>query len=119
MKVNHHQFNLDTPAKDLYQQGVDFLQHDFELNFDETFHLLKNLQNHRSSLFVESATCALSFYIEKDNSLWVEVMDSANLWAISKIDLEIAKEILKIAVADGIFEEHMPTTNRFWDGYSI
>jgi hypothetical protein len=108
VKVNYLISNLNTS-----------IEHEFDFEFEEANHLLKEWiksSNTKNRLFVESSTCALDFYLENDESLWVEIYSSRNnLWAISEINLKIGEEMLKIAYAGKDFGEIMPATNKTWD----
>ena len=121
MKVSFTDFGKDIPKKNLYQQGVDFLQHGFDLEFDDALYLLKNLKNHRSNILIDAASASLDFYIEFDNTLWVEIYgyDNSVSWAVSEIDVEIGEEILKMAFDGREFGNSIPTTEREWDAYAI
>ena len=68
MKVSYTHFSPDAPIRDQYQEGADYLTHHFDFGFDETLDLLKELKNHRSSVYVEAPVCSLDFYIESDGS---------------------------------------------------
>jgi hypothetical protein len=118
MKVSYTHFSPNAPIRDLYQEGADYLSHDFDFGFDETLYLLKELENHRSRLWVNAPACSLDFYIESDGSLWVEIYGDNGLWAVSEIDLVIGTQILRIACDGGEFGEYIPTTDRIWDAYS-
>ena len=86
----------------------------------EVFGLLEQLLLPGSSLAVDaSETCLLDFYVESDNSLWVEIADTKRrFWAASEIDLVAGKEILKIAAGGGEFGNSIPKHDREWDAYS-
>ena len=118
MKVSYTHFSPNAPIRDLYHEGADYLMHYFDFGFDDALYLLKELKNHRSSLWVDAPTYSLNFYIESDDSLWIEIDGNNGLWAVSEIDLAIGTEILRIALDGGEFGEHIPTTNRTWDAYS-
>ena len=120
MKVIFDHFSPDAVERERYQQGVDYLSHDFDLEFDDTLYLLTNLKNHRSKLLVTVPEVHLNFYIESDGSLRVEIDDyKTGLWADSEVDLRVATEILRMAFAGESFRETIPTTDREWDAYSI
>jgi hypothetical protein len=119
MKLSYTHFSLNAPIRDLYQEGADYISHDFDFGFDDALVLLKELKNHRSSLSVDAPACSLNFYIEIDGSLWVEIYGNNGLWAVSEINLAIGTEILRIAFDGGEFGEHVPTTSRTWDAYSV
>ncbi|MFN2511176.1 MAG: hypothetical protein ABR568_06995 [Pyrinomonadaceae bacterium] len=118
MKVSFTHYSPDAPIRSRYQQGADFLVHDFDLGSEEAFYLLKELKNHRSSLRVDAAACSLNFYIEGDGSLRVEIYGNNGLWADSEVDITVATEIFRIAFEGGEFGAIMPVTNREWDAYS-
>ena len=50
MKVKFDHFSPNAVEREGYKEGVDYLRHQFDLEFDDTLHLLKQLKNHRSSL---------------------------------------------------------------------
>ena len=117
MQLTHYKPGI--PPKSFYQQGVDYLQQEFDLEFEDALYLLKELKNHRDNLWVDAPSAVLDFYIEDDGSLWVEIYGLTNsLWAISEIDLSIGEKILSIAYEGEAFGEQMPTTDRTWDAYS-
>lgn len=122
MKVSYTIFSQNTPVRNLYQQSIDYIRHDFDLKLDDAFFLLKELAKStdcRNSLWVETSSSALDFHLAEDNTLWVEVYgDNNGLWAISEIDLTIGEEILKIAFEGKDFGEVMPTTNKNWNAYT-
>lgn len=118
MRTSFTHFSPNAAIRDRYQQGVDFLTHDFDLEFDETLYLLKELRNHRSRLSVEGPRSFLNFYIESDGSLRVEIDGDNGLWADSEVEVGAAIEILRMAVAGQEFGKLIPTTNREWDAYS-
>jgi hypothetical protein len=98
------------------------IDHDFNLELEDIFYLLKELiksSNSKNRLWVESSSCALDFSLDEEMNLWVEICSSSNsLWTVSEIDLTIGEEILKIAQAEKDFSEIMPTTNINWDAYT-
>ena len=118
MKVSFTHFSSDAPIKPFYQQAVDYLVHEFDLKFEDAAYLLRELRNHRSSLWVNALTCSLNFYIESDKSLRVEIYGDNGLWADSEVEMPIDIEILKQAYEGGEFREFIPTTNKEWDAYS-
>ena len=120
MKVILDHFSPDAVERERYQEGIDYLRHNFDLEFDDTLYLLINLKNHRSRLFIFVPKVHLHFYIEYYGSLRVEVDDyESGLWADTEVDLGIATEILRMAFAGESFGEAIPTTDREWDAYSI
>jgi hypothetical protein len=118
MKVQVTHYRPGLPEKSFYQRGVDYLRHEFDLEFADTLGLLKELKDQQGRLEIDTPSAGLEFYIAPDNSLWVEIYGENGLWAISEIDLGIGEEILRIAYQGGDLGEQMPTTNRTWDAYS-
>jgi|GEM_PF-4393042 len=102
--------------------NVPSLYQDFDLGFDETLYLLKELKNDRSSLDIRAPNSSLGFSItdiDGKDLLSVEIDQFDGLWAVAEIDLEIGTEILRIAFAGEQFGIHIPTTDREWDAYYI
>jgi hypothetical protein len=118
MKTSFTHFSPNAAARDHYTQGVDYLTHDFDLEFDDTLYLLRELRNHRSRLSVQASRNSVDFYIESDGSLRVEIYDDNGLWADSEVEVGVAVEILRMAFAGAEFGKFIPTTNREWDAYS-
>ena len=71
MKVNFTEFSPNIPAKERYEQGKDYLLHEFDLKFEEITYLLKNLKNYRSNLWIETDYALIDFHVEEDNSFSV------------------------------------------------
>jgi hypothetical protein len=119
MMVIYRHFSPGAVVRDRYQEGVDYLDHEFDLGFDDTLYLLKELKNHRSTLYIYAPECSLHFHIDSKKTLWVD-MDCNNngLWAASEITMDAAVEILRIAFDDGEFGELIPTTNQEWGAYA-
>jgi hypothetical protein len=111
-------YSPNAVIRDRYQEGVDYLSHDFDLELDEALHLLKQLKNHRSSISVTAPESCLHFYIDIDESLRVEIDHWNGLWADSQVEFEEAIEILRMASACQEFGTRVPTSNREWDAYS-
>jgi hypothetical protein len=93
---------------------------ELEVDCSEASRLLENLLLPQSCLYVEASdSYSLDFYVESDNSLWVEITNvSYRFWAISEIDLAAGKEIIRIASENGVFSNFIPEMNREWDTYS-
>ena len=95
MKVTFDHFSPGAVERERYKEGVDYLSHNFDLEFDDTRYLLTNLKNHRSRLLVTVPRVHLHFYIESDCSLRVEVDDyETGVWADTEVDPGVATEIL-------------------------
>ena len=118
MKAWYTHFSPNAVIRERYQRGVDYLEHEFDLGFDDTLYLLKELKPDRDSLSLQSSDHTVRFYFESDQTLWVEVDDINGLWAVSEINLDVGTAILRIAFDGGKFGEHIPTTDREWDAYS-
>ena len=118
MNVGFQIFSPDVPAKDFYERGVDYLLQDFDLEFEDAFNLLKQLKTNRSSVVVYAPSVIVDFYLF-DNMLCVQI-DGDGFWHESNLDLETAKEILRVAF-DGCddFGSQVPGTNRQWEGHPL
>jgi hypothetical protein len=118
MNVSFQDFSPNLPDKERYERGVDYLWHDFDLEFEDAFHLIKPLKNNRSSVIIYSPSAAVDFYIF-DGMLCVQI-DGDGFWHETNIDLKIAKEILKAtyeSCAD--FGTQIPGTNQQWEAYCV
>ena len=118
MKVCYTHFSSNAVIRERYREGVDFLDHHFDLGFDDTLYLLKELKNERSRLSMQTPKTSLLFFIDRENNLWVDLDDVSSLWAQSEVSLEAATEIIRIAFAGGEFNELIPTTDKEWDAYA-
>ena len=118
MKVCYTHFSPDAVVRDRYREGVDFLNHHFDLGFDDTLYLLKELKNERCRLSIQTPKHSLCFFIDSEENLWVDLDDISSLWAQSEVSLEAATEIIRIAFAGGDFDELIPTTDKEWDAYA-
>jgi hypothetical protein len=118
MKVTLSRYEEGVPARSLYRKGVDFHETEFDVGCAEAAALLAGLKGHRSNLGVETPNSYLCFYIERDGSLWVEVVGD-EFWAISEIDLTTGAEIIRLASEGSPFGERIPTTAREWDAYGL
>lgn len=119
MKVSYTHFSPGAVIRERYQKGVDYLEQEFDLGFDDTLYLLKELRNHRSSLWVDTPNSRVEFSIASDGILCVDIECWGNgLWAASDITLEAGIEILRIAFDGGEFGELIPTTDQEWGAYA-
>ncbi|HEY0460837.1 MAG TPA: hypothetical protein VGC97_17000 [Pyrinomonadaceae bacterium] len=91
MRVTFSDFNPNTPIKERYEYIVDYISHDFDLEFEDAFYL---------------------------NALDVQI-DGDGLWYAQNIDFETAEEILK-AIYEGCeyFGQYLPGTSREWDTWT-
>lgn len=117
MKVSFQDFRPDVPAKNSYISGVDYIWHDLDLEFEEAFHLIKQLKIHRSCLTVYNSSSCVAFYLF-DGGLHVQI-DGDGFWVAEDVDLQVAREILKVTYADcDDFGTHVPGTNYEWEAYT-
>ena len=117
MKVCYTHFSPNAVIRERYQEGVDYLNHDFDLGFDATLCLLKELKNERCRLSMETPKSSLCFFIDSENNLWVDLDDLNGLWAQSEVSLEAATEIIRMVFDGTEFGELVPTTDKVWDAY--
>lgn len=117
MLVRYKHFSPGAVIRNRYQEGVDYLEHEFDLEFDDTLYLLRELRD-RNNLWIDTPECTLNFSIDGEANLWVDIDGKNNFWAASEITLDAAVEILRIAIAGGPFDEHIPTTDQEWGAYS-
>ena len=119
MKVCYTHFSPNAVIRERCREGVDYLNHNFDLGFDDTVYLLKELKkNERCTLSIQTAKSSLYFFIDSEKNLWVDLDDISSLWAQSEVSLEAATEIIRIAFEGGDFDELIPTTDKEWDAYS-
>ena len=119
MKVHYTHFSENAVVRERYREGVDYLNHDFDLGFDDTLYLLNELKkNERCTLWMQNEKTSLYFFIGHEKKLWVDLDDVSSLWAQSEVSLEAATEIIRILFDSGEFSELIPTTDKEWDAYS-
>ena len=118
MKIGFQDFSPNVPHKDRYECGIDYLWHDFDLEFEDAFYLIKQLKNNRSSVVIYAPLAVVDFYIF-DNALHVQI-DGDGFWHASNLSLEITKEILRITY-EGCehFGSQISGTNQEWDAYCV
>jgi hypothetical protein len=117
MEVSFTQFNQNIPTKDHYEYVVDYISHDFDLELEDTFYLVKQLKYNRSSVIIYAQAIA-DFHIF-DNVLHVQI-DGEGFWCAENISLETAKEILKVTFEGcEYFGQHIPGTTREWEAYTL
>jgi hypothetical protein len=116
MKVNFTDFNRNTPTKDRYEYVIDYISHDFDLEFEDAFYLIKQLKHNRSSVVIYGESI-VDFNIY-DDFLHVEI-DGDGFWFAENIDLEIAKEVLRKAYEGcKYFGKYLPNTTREWESWT-
>ncbi|HEX8289122.1 MAG TPA: hypothetical protein VF556_14055 [Pyrinomonadaceae bacterium] len=118
MNVSFKDFSSYVPDKERYERGVDYLCHDLDLEFEDAFYLIKTLKHNHSSIAVYTPSAVVSFFIF-DNALHVQI-DGDSTWAASDLDLNVAKEILRVAW-EGCedFGSQIPGTNQEWGAYFL
>jgi hypothetical protein len=117
MEVSFKDFNPNTPIKERYEYIVDYISHDFDLKFEDTFYLIKQLKHNQSSVVI-FADAVVDFHIF-DNVLHVQI-DGEGFWYAENISLEIAREILKSTFEGCMdFGQYIPTTEREWEAYTL
>lgn len=116
MNISFKDFGANVPDKDRYERGVDYLCHEFDLEFEDAFYLVKHLKNNRSSVTLYAPSAVVDYYIF-DDALNVQI-DGDGFWHASNLDLDTAKGILRVAF-EGCehFGEQIPGTTRAWDVY--
>lgn len=117
MEVNFTDFNPHTPVKERYEYIADYISHDFNLEFEEAFYLIKQLKHNRSSVIVYAQAIA-NFHIY-DDKLHVQI-DGEGFWCAENITVDIAREILK-ATFEGCdnFGQYIPNTSKEWEAYTL
>jgi len=116
MRISFSDFGPQVPVKEKYQSGIDYVSHEFDLGFEDAFYLVSQLKTNRSHVDICAPEAMVSFYIF-DNELNVQIDGyGAGFWHGSNLDLETAREILRMA-SDGCqdFGQHIPGTSRIWD----
>jgi hypothetical protein len=116
MEVSFKDFGPHVPDKDRYERGIDYLRHDFDLEFEEAVYLVSQLKHNHSSVFIYTTSTAVGFFVDS-NQLHVQI-DGYSTWCASDVDLAVAKEILKAAY-EGCedFGTTIPGTTIEWDAY--
>ena len=116
MEVSFTDFNPNTPTKDRYEYVIDYISHDFDLEFEDVFYLIKQLKHNRSSVVVYAEAIA-DFHIF-DNALHIQI-DGFGFWYADNIDLEMANRILRM-IYNGCeeFGKYIPNTNIEWGAWT-
>jgi hypothetical protein len=96
----------------------NYIEHRYEVDLKETFILLEKLKNSNTSLHIKSEFFVIDFQYLSETSIEVEIYDIRDgFWAISEIDMVVARKIVENISADEKFGEHVPTTNEIWGAY--
>lgn len=116
MKVDFTDFNPNAILKDRYEYGIDYILHNFDLNFEDTYYLVKQLKHNTNSVVVYAESIA-DFHLF-DEALHVQI-DGQGFWFAENIDLEIAGKILK-AVFEGCeyFGQYILETKKEWEAWT-
>lgn len=117
MQVKFTDFNPNTLIKKHYEYIADYICHDFDLEFEDSLYLIRQLKHNRSSIVIY-AQAIVDFHIF-DYVLNVQI-DGNGFWAAENISLEIASEILRNTF-DGCeyFGQYVLTTTKEWEAYTL
>lgn len=116
MRISFTDFSPNIPPKDRYEYIIDYICHDFDLDIEDAFYLIKNLKHNQSSVVIY-ANSIVDFHIF-DEKLHVQI-DGDGFWFAENLDLEIAKEILRITYEGYLyFGKFISDTGREWDAYT-
>jgi hypothetical protein len=118
MNVSFSDFGPDIPRMEMYERGVDYLSHEFDLGFEDIFYLVSCLKNNRSHVDVFAPSATVQFYIfNRELNVQIDGLFSG-FWHASNVDLATAREILRVASKGCTdFGVQIPGTNRDWDVY--
>lgn len=116
MEITFTDFNPNAPIKNQYDYITDYISHDFDLEFEEAFYLIKQLKHNQSSVVVYGKAFA-DFHIY-DDLLHVQI-DGLGFWFAENIDLKTARSILKLTFEGcDYFSQYLPDTNKEWEAYT-
>jgi hypothetical protein len=116
MKVSFSDFNPNTPIKDRYEYIVDYISHEFDLKFEDALFLIEQLKHNRSRVVIYGQSI-VDFHIF-DNALHVQI-DGQGFWCADNINIDIAKEILRVTFEGGVnFGQFIPGTTREWGAWT-
>ena len=119
MQLTFHAFFPDTPQRTLYQNGVDYLEHEYDVSPEDAYSFIEKLSDPRDSFYLhDPESYLLLVWKEEDQSLWVE-LQGIDFWAISEVSLEAVKAILEIVARRGKFGDYIPTMGHIWDAYGF
>lgn len=118
MKVYFDHYSPNAVERERYQEGVDYLRHKFDLEFDDTLYLLKELKNNHSTLSLDAPQCYVQFFVDQEGSLSVDLDTVTGLWAFAEVTMEAAIEIVRRAFTGEEFGWNIPTTDQEWGAYS-
>jgi hypothetical protein len=119
MQLTFHAFETDTPQRTLYQQGVDFLAHEYDVSPEEAYNFIEKLNDPRDSFYLHDPEGYLLLVWKKeDQSLWVEIQ-GMDFWTISEVSLDALKAILDMVARREKFSDYIPTTGHIWDAYGF
>ena len=90
----------------------------YDVDLNEAFLLLEKLRDSKNSLHFKSDSFVLDFQYLSETSFEVEIYDIRDgFWAISEIDIVVARKIVEMISANEKFGEHVPVTNEIWGAY--
>lgn len=119
MQLTFHAFAPGAPRQTLYQRGVDYLAHEYDVSPQEAYNFIEKLDDPRDSFHLHDPEgYLLHVWKEEDQSLWVEIQ-GMDFWAISEVSLDAAKAILDMVARRESFGDYVPTTGHIWDAYGF
>ena len=119
MQLTFHAFEPGTPQRTIYQQGVDYLAHEYDVSPEEAYNFIEKLDDSRDGFYLHDPEgYLLHVWKEEDQSLWVE-LQGMDFWAISEASLGALKAILDMVARRGKFSDDIPTTEHIWDAYGF
>jgi hypothetical protein len=106
-------------VKDGWLDGAgNYHEHDYNVDVNEVCLLLGKLNDTDQYLHFQSQCFCVDFIFLSDTSFEVEIYDLRDgFWAISQVDMVVARKIVEIVSEDAKFGEFIPTTGALWDAY--
>ena len=96
----------------------NFVEHSYEVDLNEALLLLEKLKDSKNSLHFKSEVFVIDFHYLSETSFEVEIFDIRDgFWAISEIDIVVARKIVEMVSANEKFGDHVPITNEVWGAY--
>jgi hypothetical protein len=99
-------------------EAGSYLEHSYHADLNEAYVLLEKLKDTKNSLHFQSQCFCLDFSYLGDTSFQVEIFDIRDgFWAISEIDMVVARRIVEMVSENEKFRELIPITNELWGAY--
>lgn len=119
MKLTFEEYKPGTPERERYELGVDYFEHQQEVNPEEAFEFVERLNHERDRIYIrDPESDLLDIWKEEDGTLWVEIMGD-NFWATSAVSTDSLKEIIGMVSRREPFNDYIPGTDQIWDAYSF